>query len=186
MIISKSLIKNCIKRDPLAQKDLYSLLLPYLNVVVERYLYNNEDKQDVLQEAFINIFNNIDKYDNKRSQFKTWAVKITINCSLKNNAKRGRNRVTVLDDNKHGGFMNPEVIQKLSEDDLLSILKTMPESYFQVFNLFVIDEFSHNEISQALNINVSLSRKRLSRAREWLVSNKNDTDLRNMLIEKMI
>jgi len=63
---------------------------------------------------------------------------------------------------------SPEVIEKLSTNDLIAWLKRMPEAYYPVFSLSVIDGFSHPEIAEMLNIDAALSRKRLSRARAWL------------------
>ena len=177
-MITYELIQGCKTSNRAAQKQLYSLLLPYLNIVCKRYLNNNEERQDILQEAFINIFSNIDKYDSSRSQFKTWAVKIVINCCLKHNQKSAKIITKEFVIEKHTQAIDPEILAWFSDEDLLAFLKTMPQKYFEIFNLHIIDGFSHKEIGELLGIDDALSRKRLSRAREWLSASKQQTKLK--------
>ncbi len=177
MIISNALIERCQKKDRVAQKQLYVFLLPYLNAVCNRYLNYPEERQDTLQEVFIKIFSNIEKFDPSRSQFKTWAVKITINCCLKCNVKAARNNTQELLIEQNTQIITPDVLEQLSDEDLQAFLKTMPPKYYEVFNLHIIDGFSHKEIAELLGIEEALSRKRLSRARVWLSSRSRQVEL---------
>lgn len=179
------LIQACQLRERAAQKELYEILLPYLNVVCRRYLNNATDLQDVLQDTFIKIFSKIDQYDSERSQFKTWAVKIAINCCLKSNVKTAKLITTQFVAEQHGVLVRPEILSKLSDQDLLAFFKTMPPKYFVVFNLNVIDGFSHKEIAALIGIDESLSRKRLSRARAWLQSKKGEAIMRDLGLRKL-
>ena len=180
MLDTTELIRRCKRKDRLAQKQLYQSYLPYLNSVCRRYLINPSDINDVLQESFINIFRNIDKYDAKKALFKTWAVKISINCTLKFNEKMNKVPVIELVTEQHVQTIDPYVLSKLNDEDLLIFLKTMPQKYSEIFNLNVIDGFSHKEISKILDIEESLSRKRLSRARAWLSSKTSKQFLKKM------
>ena len=92
MKINSELIQLCIAGNRPAQKQLYTVLLPYLNVISQRYLDEDSQRKDVLQEAFINIFKNLNQFDSSKAGFKTWAAKITINCCLKNNRKYKNNK----------------------------------------------------------------------------------------------
>ncbi len=177
MIIPNALIEGCQKKDRSAQKRLYTLLLPYLNAVCGRYLNYTEERQDTLQEAFIKIFTNINQFDPSRSQFKTWAVKITINCCLKCNVKAAKNDTQEFLPEQNSQTVTPKVLEKLSDEDLQNFLKTMPQKYYEVFNLHIIDGFSHKEIAALLNIEEALSRKRLSRARAWLSSKSTQVEM---------
>lgn len=168
MEITIALIYRCTSNDRLAQKQLYATLLPYLNIICQRYLNNASDIRDVLQESFISIFKNIKQYDASKSGFKTWATRITINRCLKNNIRGKKSRTQELIIPLHEETTAPDILKKLSDEELLIWFKKMPEQYFQVFNLFVIDGFSHQEIAKILNIEEALSRKRLSRSRVWL------------------
>ena len=87
---------------------------------------------------------------------------------MKKNAKNNRNATEELKIDIHDTKVTPDIFENISNEEMLVWLKKMPQNYFEVFNMFVIDELSHDEIAKFLNINSSLSRKRLSRAREWL------------------
>ncbi len=162
------LIGACAAGDRPAQKRLYTMLVPYLNAICKRYLYDHTQAQDVLQESFIRIFTHIRQYDAALSNFKTWSARITINCCLKQNTKTARHHVLNLEPSAHDIAIPPEVIHQLSNDDMLLILRKMPEQYALVFNLYCIDGFSHTEIADILGIDHALSRQRLLRGREWL------------------
>lgn len=166
--INLQLISLCLSKNGEGQRKLYNLLLPYLNVMCKRYLINEADLKDVLQDTFINIFKSLDQFDLQKASFKTWTTKIAINNCLKYNAKSNRNSTEELIIDLHESKVTPTVFEEISNEEMLAWLKNMPRSYFEVFNMFVIDGFSHEEISKILEIESSLSRKRLSRAREWL------------------
>lgn len=167
MNISQDLIQACKAQDRRSQKILYLELLPYLRAVSLRYMYQRDDVKDVLQEAFVLIFKNIDKYDPQKSPFHKWAVKITINATLNYNRKVITNQEEFVIET-HDIPQIPKVLKNMSDEASIWLLKQMPLSYFEVFNLNIIDGYDHNEIAKMLNISVALSRKRLSRAREWL------------------
>ncbi|MEM7104748.1 MAG: RNA polymerase sigma factor [Bacteroidota bacterium] len=171
MKIQIELIQRCIGNDREAQKDLYNLLLPYLAAVCKRYLINLSDINDVLQDTFIQIFKNIHSFDASKGNFKTWSTRIAINCSIKVNHKVKRVPITEFINDYHDKTIEPEILHDLSAEDILIFLKEMPIEYFEVFNLNLIDGFSHKEISLKLKISESLSRKRLSRARKWIAGN---------------
>lgn len=162
------LIASCLTNDRKAQRQLYDLALPALNLVCRRYLQNSADLKDALQDTFISIFQHLDQFDVRRANFNTWANRIAINVCLKKNAAQRRGRTVELSPAKHGQRIPPEVLDTLSNQDLIKWLKQMPGPYYEVFSLYVIDGFSHQEIGGLLQIEVALSRKRLSRARGWL------------------
>lgn len=164
----QSLIYSCIKQDRAAQQQLYRLLLPYLRAVATRYLRDNSYFKDALQESFIKIFRNIGKYDSKKAPLKNWAAKIVVNTCLDFNNRVIGEPVEEFQVAVHEQADLPEVLNDLTDETLLKLLKGMPKGYFEVFNLFVIDEYSHQEIADFLGITVSSSRKKLSRAKVWL------------------
>ncbi|WP_020537532.1 RNA polymerase sigma factor [Lewinella cohaerens] len=168
MELGIQLIERCIANERAAQRQLYEILMPYLNLICKRYLNHTEELQDTLQEVFILIFKNIRQFDVQRASFKTWATQIAINCCLKNNTVYQRKGTQELIVPLHETPVDPTIIKTLSERDLLRWLKKMPEPYFQVFNLYVVDGFSHREIAELLQIDESLSRQRLTRSRAWL------------------
>jgi len=167
MQISDALIKSCISNNRNAQKQLYELLLPYLRAVARRYLRDQSYIKDVLQESFVKVFREINQYDFEKATIKQWAAKITINTCFNYNKRVIGIPKEELVLEMHQTIIKPTV-EDWSREDLLHILKQMPEGYFEVFNLSVIDGYSHEEIAAMLNIKEALSRKRLSRARTWL------------------
>lgn len=168
MELSIQLIEKCIANERAAQRQLYGILMPYLNLICQRYLNNQAELQDTLQDVFILIFKNIQQFDVQRASFKTWTTQIAINCCLKSNKAHLLKGTQELIVPLHEMPVDPAIIKTLSDRDLLRWLKKMPESYFQVFNLYVIDGFSHREIAELLQIDEALSRQRLTRSRAWL------------------
>ena len=125
--------------------------------------------QDILQETFIRIFKSFKTYDPDKGALSTWMRKIAINCALRSLNKKTLeiSNLSVVDyDQKYN--VEPEAISKLSHDDLLKIVQTLPDGYRQVFNLSVIEGYSHREIGEMLGIAAVSSRSNLSRAKQLL------------------
>jgi RNA polymerase sigma-70 factor (ECF subfamily) len=168
MQIEIDLIQRCISNERSAQRQLYDRLLPYLTTIASRYLVDRSFLKDVLQEAFIDLFKNMDKYDPGRASFKTWAVRILINQCLK--ANRTKSNIMYMDGSIADvpSHIDSGILNQLEDEVLLRFLKSMPPDYYSVFNLHVLDGFSHKEVAEILSISEDSSRKRLSRARLWL------------------
>ncbi len=170
MKVGKECIEGCLRGESAAQRELYDLLLPYLNSVCGRYLDNTSHRKDVLQEAFILIFKKIDQFDSSKGAFHSWASRIVINLSLKQN-KGGKKLVHFqVEKDDDAIAVDPDVISQMSNEELIRFLRRMPPKFYEVFILFVVDGYTHEEIAEILGIKVSLSRKRLARARAWLQS----------------
>ena len=160
---SNQLIKNCIKQDAQAQSQLYKQYASKLFSLCLKYSKNYAEAEDNLHDAFITIFNKIEQYNNKGS-FEGWLKRITINTAL----QRYRKDVGVYD------IINEDNIEDVSvnfnEDDvsieyLLEIIQELPDRYRLVFNLYVLDGYSHVEISELIHISTGTSKSNLSRAR---------------------
>ncbi len=168
MHIENTLIEKCRSNDRAAQKELYSMTLPYLRAVAHRYLRDQSYIKDVLQESFIKVFKNISSYNSEKGTIQNWATKIVINSCFNYNDRVIKTPNVELDHGKHDIAFSNTNYESFSDEDLLLLLKKMPTEYFRTFNLFVIDGYSHDEIADLLKISSSLSRKRLSRAKQWL------------------
>ena len=160
---SNQLIKNCIKQDAQAQSQLYKQYASKLFSLCLKYSKNYAEAEDNLHDAFITIFNKIEQYNNKGS-FEGWLKRITINTAL----QRYRKDVGVYD------IINEDNIEDVSvnfnEDEvsieyLLKIIQELPDRYRLVFNLYVLDGYSHVEISELIHISTGTSKSNLSRAR---------------------
>jgi len=168
MVVIEHIIRSCKTGNQAAQKELYKFLLLYLQAVANRYLRDTSYLKDVLQESYIRIFRSLDQYDAEKASLKQWAAKITINVCFNYNKRMIEPIREELNDALHKVPVQPLVLQDLSNESLLVILKKMPKGFFEVFNLAVIDGYSHKEIAEILGISIELSRKRLSRGKSWL------------------
>lgn len=159
------LIYNCKKNDTKAQSELYELFSSKLFSVCLKYSRNYAEAEDNLQDSFLTIFSKIKQYKNKGS-FEGWLKRITINVALQRYRKQ-----KVFD------IVNEEAIADdavdIDENDinlefLLNCIQELPDRYRLVFNLYVLDGYSHKEISDLLDINVGTSKSNLARARQIL------------------
>ena len=127
-----------------------------------KYSRNRTEADDNLQEAFLTIFDKINQYSSKGS-FEGWMKRIVINTALQCYRKE-----TFLDVIKDDNIKD-EVVEiddeGLSLDILLALIQELPDRYRLVFNLYVLDGFSHKEIASMLNISIGTSKSNLSRAR---------------------
>lgn len=159
----EKLIHDCKNNKPEAQAALYKLLAPKLFSVCLKYSRNYEEAQDNLQESFLVLFEKIKQFTAKGS-FEGWAKRIVINYVLQQYRKKGT-FLEIIADNL------PEVEdveldeETVSMDFLLKIIQQLPDRYRLVFNLYVIDGFSHKEIAIMLEISEGTSKSNLARAK---------------------
>ncbi|WP_179318762.1 RNA polymerase sigma factor [Winogradskyella helgolandensis] len=157
------LIENCIKQDVQAQGQLYKQYASKLFSLCLKYSKNYAEAEDNLHDAFITVFSKIEQYNNKGS-FEGWLKRIAINTSL----QRYREDVGVYDIVNEGNIEDVSVDindDNVSIDFLLKIIQELPDRYRLVFNLYVLDGYSHVEISELIQISTGTSKSNLARAR---------------------
>lgn len=159
------LIKNCKRKDAKAQEELYKRYASALFSICLKYSPNYADAEDTLQDSFIVIFDKVGQYSGKGS-FEGWLKRVTINTALQRYRKQ-----SVLD------IINEENIREVDIevdeesiplDFLLRIIQELPDRYRLVFNLYVLDGYSHKEIANMLEISEGTSKSNLARARNVL------------------
>ncbi len=158
----EQLIQNCKKQDAKAQSQLYKLFSGKLFTVCLKYSRNHAEAQDTLHDAFITIFNKVDQYKSKGS-FEGWLKRLTINTALQKYRTKG-----VFDIVNEDAIEDVEIEisdEQISIDFLLKIIQELPDRYRLVFNLYVLDGFSHKEIAEMLDITTGTSKSNLARAR---------------------
>lgn len=162
------IVRLCAKGDERAQRAVYDLLSPKMYPVCLRYAGDRDSAMDILQDGFITLFGKIDSFRGDGS-FEGWARRIFVTTALMNLRKRDifRNAEELKSASGEVNF-SPEIFDKLSAADLMKIIKSMPDGFRTVFNLYVIEGYSHQEIGEMLKISDSSSRSQLSRARTWL------------------
>lgn len=161
------LIIGCIEKNALCQRELVERYSPMLYTVALRYLSNGDDARDVLQEAFIKIFQALPDYK-ENGRFEAWMRTIVITTSL--NAIRREKKWTDLDDYTFENSLSgdPEAYSELGAKELMKLIRQLPENFRLVFNLAILEDYSHEEIAEKLNINEATSRSLLFRARKKL------------------
>ena len=138
-----------------------------LMTVCRRYVPDQPSAKDVLQESFIRIFSNINAYKATGS-FEAWMRTITIRCALhwlKKRASKKETTITEINDTK---VIEPAIYAQMGEEEIIKLVQDLPEGFRTVFNLNVIEGYSHREVAKLLNITESTSRSQLTRARRML------------------
>ncbi len=165
------LIKACIRNDRAAYNHLFDKYAPEMLLICIRYMADEQEAKDVLQNGFIKVFNSIKKFKFQGS-FEGWLKRIMINEAL--SALRQKKRLITQNSTIYENIDVPdETVDELidydfTQEELLQSLKALPESFKVVFNLYCFEKYSHGEIAEKLSIKVSTSRSRLRRARQIL------------------
>lgn len=161
----RKIISAVREREPWAQKRIVNDYSPYLFLIAKRYTNNREDAQDVLQDTLVLVINNIRKFTSEEDKFKAWIKRICINTALAKKRKKSYTHESYPGEVSHDTVMEPLVLQQLNVNDIIALLQFLPELQREVFNLYIIDGFKHNEIAKILDIKESTSRTTLTRAR---------------------
>ncbi len=169
MISDEELIQGCKDKDRSAQKMLFEKYADKMMAVCMRYTKNQEDARDLLHDGFYKVFIKIGSFKGG-SRIDTWMTRVFINLAL-NKLRHGRNKYYHDEfEAKHEQVFEPERQERydVKPDVVLEALNQLPEIYRIVLNMYAIDELSHKEIAEQLNISVGSSKSRLSRARVLL------------------
>ena len=160
------LIENCKINDAKAQSELYKLFSSKLFSVCLKYSRNYAEAEDNLQDAFVTIFKKIGQYKSKGS-FEGWLKRITINTALQ--CYRTQGVFDIVNDHLiEDVAITIEDEDNISLDYLLKIIQELPDRYRLVFNLYVMDGYSHQDIAEMLKITTGTSKSNLARARQIL------------------
>ena len=149
-------IELCRKGDRSAQKVLFDILAPKMYPVCIRYVGDRETAQDILQDGFVTLFSKLGSYKGEGS-FEGWARRIFINTALMYLRKKDALKTDIADQMSNMGYQ-----------ELMKLVTSLPAGFRTVFNLYVIEGYSHKEIAELLGITETTSRTQLSRARIWL------------------
>lgn len=160
------LIRRCGENDRIAQKMLYDRFAPLLMTICRRYV-GSANAEDVAQDSFIRIFQYLVQYRNDGS-FEGWIRRICVNTCIRHLEKAKRLQVDLTGENMPEYPVEPDVISKMSADELMNIIDKLPDGYRTVFNLNVIEGFQHKEIADMLGIEESSSRSQLTKARKYI------------------
>ncbi|MDR9398811.1 RNA polymerase sigma factor [Salibacter sp.] len=172
MIVDQELIQLCKKEDRRAQFNLYKQCYGILMAVCLRYERNKEDAEELVNMGFLKIVTKLDKY-NSSIPFEAWIRRVMINTVIDEFRRRKKEQETIeytdFDDHHHHKQVEMnEADLRFDAEELEQMLRNLPNVTQKVFNLHVIDGYSHKEVSDMLEISVGTSKWHVSNARKLL------------------
>ena len=163
-----TLVAECLKGNPRAQKTFFDKFAPKMMTVCLRYMKNSQEAEDMLQDSMTKVFSYLNKYKNEGS-LGGWIRRIVVNTcidQIRKNAKLLGDQST--DEVEYKLVSNDRILENIAAGDLLKLIQKMPDGYRVVFNMFAIEGFSHQDIAAHLKITESTSKSQYLRARAYL------------------
>lgn len=167
-------VEACALNKRESQKVIYNSFYGYAMAICDRYTSNQEDAVEILNDGFLKIFREIHHYQpayaDVISSFKGWLRKIMVYTAIDHFRKNQKHKVVTELDNVvyQVEAVSEDAIDKLSHEEIIRAIQELSPGYRTVFNLFIIDGLSHEEISNKLGISTGTSKSNLSKARRQL------------------
>ncbi|MBY5958459.1 RNA polymerase sigma factor [Membranicola marinus] len=162
----ENILRGIKKKNRTAQKALYDQYSPLFMAIGMRYLKNIHEAEDAVAEAFIKIFTKVKSFKEKGS-FEGWMKRIVVNeCLMILRQKKKQHLYIPLDEVDIE--LDPEVIDKMSADEIMEVIRELPDGYRTVFNLYEIEGLKHREIAEELDISIHTSKSQLIMAKRKL------------------
>lgn len=173
MVSEDQIIDECKKGKHKSFSMLYNRYAPKMMGVCFRYSKTKDEAEDVLQEGFIKVFQKIKSFEGKGS-FEGWIRRIMVNTAINN--YKANNKHYYHDDIDKDNNINLrtdetlpfEFDEKTDKVNVVKLIQQLPTGYQMVFNLYVIDGLTHQEIAEQLDVSINTSKSQLSKARKWL------------------
>ncbi|MBC7745381.1 MAG: RNA polymerase sigma factor [Flavobacterium sp.] len=162
-----SLLEGCQRGDRKAQENLYKTVASKMMAVCLRYAKDSFEAEDILQLAFIKVFNKVSEFRSEGS-FEGWIRRIMVNTAIETYRKNMRSMRVVDIDEVYDQPQTTFDMNQLETKDLMTLIQQLSNGYRMVFNMYVIEGYSHREISETLGISEGASKSQLSRARAIL------------------
>ena len=169
--ILDDIVKKCLKGDRKAQQELYKMFYSKMMATCYRYANNRDDAKDILQDGFVKVFRNLKRYKSVGS-LEGWVRRIMINTAL-DSLKKKKIIFTVGDENdyilENSKVESADTIyNQFGVQNIMTAIQSLSPAYQTVFNLYVIEGYSHKEIAKELNISEGTSKSNLAKARKNL------------------
>ncbi|MFY0606191.1 MAG: RNA polymerase sigma factor [Cyclobacteriaceae bacterium] len=163
------LLRECIKRKPSAQKEMYERFAPKMLGVCLRYIHDREEAEHVMIGGMVKVFDKLAQFQSDGS-LEGWIRRIMVNESLMY-IRKHKNMSLEVEVEAADSEPDYQMLENnLEADDLMNLIGELPIGYRTVFNLYAIEGYSHKEIAKTLDINENTSKSQLSRARKMLQS----------------
>ncbi|MDX1940591.1 MAG: sigma-70 family RNA polymerase sigma factor [Saprospiraceae bacterium] len=163
----QDLIRGCLRENQQCQAEVFQRYAGKMLTVCLRYARHRMEAEDMLQDAFIKVFDNINQFQFVGS-FEGWVRRIVVNTALKKFQQKSFKDEAIGIDEGYDIILEPSVYADLHEEELLNLIAQLPDGYRVVFNLYAIEGYSHSEIAEMLGIEESTSRTQLLKARRIL------------------
>ncbi len=160
----ETLIHGCLEKNRQSQEKLYQRFYAYGMSICLRYTVSEEQAIEVLNDGFMKVFNHLEQFDITKP-FETWFRKILINTAINYYHKNKKYNHHQSIEDAYQVANEQDILSQLSYREIINLIQQLSPMYRTVFNLYVIDGYSHEEIAEALNISVGTSKSNLSRAR---------------------
>jgi len=165
----EELIQNCLKQDRKAQALLYHTFSSKMYGVCLGYAKDRDEAKDILQEGFIKIFANLKNYTGKGS-FEGWIRKIIVNTAIDHYRKSANGHTSLNIENVPDIQTNCSVLEAMGAKELVVLIHKLPEGARLIFNLYVVEGYTHKEIAEIMNISEGTSKSQFSRGKHLLQS----------------
>ncbi|MFZ4546782.1 MAG: RNA polymerase sigma factor [Bacteroidales bacterium] len=165
----ESVIAACKSNNASAQRVLVKLFFGYVKSIALRYSADNTLADEILNESFLKVFNNLHKYDEKQA-FKGWLRTIVVNTAIDSYRKNKQTPDYENLEDVQLADLNGDAISSISAEEILALVQQLSPVYRMVFSLYVIDGYSHKEIAEKLGIKEGTSKSNLQDARKRLQS----------------
>jgi RNA polymerase sigma-70 factor (ECF subfamily) len=167
-------LEGCVLNDRLSQKKIYLSFYDYAMAICIRYAKNRDDAEEVLNDGFLKIFKELHRYKpayaDTISSFKGWLRTIMVHTAIDNYRKNSKLRLT--DDLESKEYLvstgDEDALDKMSYDEILNSVQKLTPGYRIIFNLFVVEGLTHEEIGARLGISIGASKSNLARGRRQL------------------
>ena len=162
----KELVEGCLREDRNCQRLLWDKYSKKMMALCLRYCQNQEEAEDALMEAFVKIYDNLDKF-RFQSSLETWMRRVCVNMSI-NKIRARKNIWKEISESEYEIGYHDNGLDQMNVNELMELVGKLPDGYRMVFNLYAVEGFSHKEISDSLNIDEGTSRSQLAKARKSL------------------
>ena len=163
----RTLLEGCLRAHRESQKLLYQHYYGYGMSISLRYASNRDEACEILNDAFMKIFTSLNKFDLAKP-FKPWLRKVMVNTAINHYHKKQREIHAEEMQNAKNESDTEKILSGISYQEVIALLQKLPPAYRTVFNLYVIEGYTHEEIASMLNIATGTSKSNLFKAKEQL------------------
>jgi len=163
-----TLVNECVKGNARAQRMLFDKFAGKMMTVCLRYAKNTVQAEDVLQDGFVKVFMKLSDFK-KEGSLEGWIRRIMVNTALDQIRKEVKFKGDLdIEDVGYKLENNAFIEEEMMAEDLMKLVRAMPDGYRIVFNMFAIEGYSHAEIATTLGVTENTSKSQYSRARAYL------------------